>query len=275
MRGLARWLREPLLHFAVLGALLFALQRSNVPSPQAHRIDLSDDVVAGLRQDHLRRTGALPGAAEEAGLVQRYIETEMLYREALALGLDRGDVIVRRRLVQKMEFVLENQNLPADPSDDNLQRFLERHAARYATPVRLTFTHVFISTDRHGARSAALAEELRARLLAGAEASSSGDPFLHGATFVGRSEADIAAMFGESFARQLATVDLNTWTAPLHSSFGWHVVRVSQRSASALPPLAAVQQRVLSDWEEEQRAAARQEGLGKLRASYEVNRVKK
>ena len=104
---LRRWLKEPLLHFAVLGAALVGLHRWVAPPSLGRQIVLSAPLIHGLRQDHLRRNGALPTASEEAALVQRYIDNEVLYREALALGLDRGDIIVRRRLVQKMEFLTE------------------------------------------------------------------------------------------------------------------------------------------------------------------------
>src|SRR6476469_6919771 len=101
-----RWYREPLVQMALAGAVLFALYRWVSPPRPGQRIEVSAEVVRGLRADHARRTGAAPTAAEEQALVRRYVENEALYREALALTLDRGDVIVRRRLVQKMELFL-------------------------------------------------------------------------------------------------------------------------------------------------------------------------
>src|SRR6185295_8872661 len=109
-----------------------ALHRWVSPPPRGRQIVLSESIIHGLRQDHLRRNGALPTASEEAALVQRYIDNEVLYREALALGLDRGDIIVRRRLVQKMEFLTEGIDPIATPTDDELQGYLDAHSERYA-----------------------------------------------------------------------------------------------------------------------------------------------
>ena len=269
MATLGRWLREPLLHFVVLGTALFTLHRWIAPTP-AHRIEMSDTVLDGLRQDHLRRTGALPTAVEEAALLRRYVDDEILYREALAQGLDRGDVIVRRRLVQKMEFVLENSEPLDPPTDAVLQEYVDRNERRYATPGHISFTHVFVSTDRHGSGADALAASLRDQLTAGANPASLGDPFLHGAVFAARTESDLGALFGTEFVRQLMAVPGQTWSAPLRSSYGLHIVRVEDRRPAAPPRLDAVRDRALLDWQTEQRDAARRAGMAHLRQQYDV-----
>src|SRR5215471_5929754 len=129
MHFVRRLLREPLLHFAVLGALLFALQTRYAAS-SGRRIVVDASMLRGLRQDFLRRTGSMPDAAEEAALVEQYLDNEVLVREALALGLDRGDMIVRRRLVQKMEFLAETLDAPAEASDAELEGYLRSHSER-------------------------------------------------------------------------------------------------------------------------------------------------
>jgi len=265
-----RLLREPLLHFVVLGGLFFVAQHWTATSTR--RIDLSPTLIAGLRQDQFRRSGTQPTAAEENALIQRYIDSEVLYREALALGLDRGDIIVRRRLEQKMEFVLENRNAPADPSDSDLQAFLESHQERYASPARLSFTQVFVSNDRHPDTAESVALDLRNKLIAGTGPDTLGDPFLHGSVFKSRSPSEIAALFGEVFARQTAQLPLDVWSQPIQSTYGWHVVRVENRTAPALPPLSSVHERVLQDWDEEQRGKALETGLAELRQRYTVRR---
>ncbi|MBI3782367.1 MAG: peptidyl-prolyl cis-trans isomerase [Deltaproteobacteria bacterium] len=264
------WLREPLLHFVVLGAAIFLAQHWATRAPR--RIELSPAVVTGLRQDFYRRTGAQPTAVEEAALVQRYIDSEVLYREALALGLDRGDVIVRRRLEQKMEFVLENRNAPPDPTDAELQAFLEAHGERYPVPARFSFKHVFLSADRHAGAEEVLAIDLRRKLAAGADDAAIGDPFLHGASFSGRSPTEIASLFGESFARQLDALAVGIWSEPIRSSYGVHLVRIEARSAPGVAVLGSVRDRVVQDWEEDERVKARDRGLAELRQRYAVER---
>jgi hypothetical protein len=271
MPRLKRWLREPLLHFAIGGALLFWLyDRVAEPHAASDRIVVSAELVSALRADHQRRTGKPPSAAEEQALIDRHVEQELLYREALALGLDRGDIIVRRRLVQKMEMILEAAPAPREPSDVDLQTYLDTHAARYAQPQRLSLTHVFASTQRWGADAKAHAAQLRADLLAGADPTQLGDPFVHGGRLNGRAPAELASLFGPDFAGALAPLPLGIWSEPLPSAYGQHVVRIDSRTAGSVPALGEVRGRVREDWLQAQREAAREAGLQRLRARYTV-----
>jgi peptidyl-prolyl cis-trans isomerase C len=266
-----RWLREPLVHFVLLGSLVFAVHQWLAPPRPTNRIVISDAVLRGLRQEHLRRTGALPSAAEEAALIQRFADNEMLYREAVAEGLDRGDLIVRRRLVQKMEFVLEAEDPIPEPSDAELQAYLDAHAERYAIAARVAMTQVFVSTDQHGADAERLAGALRTQLLAGADPATLGDPFLRGRDFTMRSERDLAGIFGAPFAAQVMGLHTDSWSAPLRSSYGLHLVRVTQRSPARQPTLQEVRSAVLQDWEDEHRTAANAQALARLRQRYEIS----
>jgi hypothetical protein len=170
-----RLLREPLLHFAVLGVALFALHRQLAPADESQPITVDANLTAALRADHQRRTGATPTAEEEDALLERHLDSEVLYRAALDLGLERGDVIVRRRLIQKMEFILENAQPRPEPPDTELQAYLEAHAERYALPERLSLTHVFVSNERAGGQAVAETEALRQQLLDGAAPEGLGD----------------------------------------------------------------------------------------------------
>jgi hypothetical protein len=230
-----RLLREPLVHFTLLGATLFALYRWVGPRPR-DRIVLSPAFIEGLRQDARARTGRLPTAAEEQTLVQRFVEEEMLYREALSLGLDRGDVIVRRRLVQKMEQLTRRE--PGEPSDAELQRYLQLHRDRYDVPERVSLHHTFSG------------------------------PFLAGNQFIGKSQAELAGIFGAEAARALMTMPARKWL-PLRSKYGEHQVYIDERT----PARAAVaDERVRNDWLEERRSHPDPEALAQLRARYKVER---
>jgi peptidyl-prolyl cis-trans isomerase C len=269
--------REPLLHFVLLGAALFALHRAVAPRPDprsARRIEVTPSVLAGLLQEHARRTGAPPTRDEERALVRRYVDAEVLYREALALGLDRGDVIVRRRLVQKME-LLDEEEAPAVPAEAELQAILDGAGDRWARPARVALEHVFVARDRH-ADAAAEAARLRARLLAGDDPARLGDPFLRGRAFPPTAERDLAAMFGAPFARAVMALpeppqrDRGAWSEPIASSFGWHLVRVTAREEARPARLDEVRREVEHAWRERRRAEAKRAALDRLRMHYDV-----
>lgn len=262
-----RLLREPLFHFAALGLLLLAVYRLATPPGSVREIVISQAVVQGLREDYHRRNGALPSADEQAGLVQRYIDNEILYREALALGLDRGDVIVRRRLIQKMEFLAEQLGSRADPSEAELNTFLQDHASSYAIPSRFSFEHVFL---RHDDTAKQRALEAKQALDTGVAPGSIGDPFLRGRSFVLLSAPEIAGIFGDEFASALRQAPDNTWSGPIRSAYGEHVVRITARQAESAPKLADVREPILRAWKESQQEQAVKQELQRLRRHYTI-----
>lgn len=242
------------------------------------RIVVTEELRTGLRADHHRRTGRPPSATEEAALVDAWIEDELLYREALALGLDRRDVVVRRRLVQSMGFLLEEDAAPA-PADDALRAYLTAHAERFATAPSVTFEHVFVRAkpgpDAVGTGEgdgAERARALRAELGAGADPARLGDPFAHGARLAGRTPAEIDGVFGPGFAARVATLPVGTWSEPVASSYGLHLVRVVGREPGGVPELATIREAVAADWRHAQREAARRRGVAQLRERYQVVR---
>jgi hypothetical protein len=264
--------REPLVHVLLLGVALFALHRWVAPPGADAEILVTADLVAGMRQDFQRRTGRPPTVEEEVAAIDKFVDDEVAVREALAMGLDRGDVIVRRRLIQKMEFLLENVEPLPDPSDADLSRYLSAHAARYATPARVSFVHVFAATQAHGEESRAVAEGLRTALVSGGDPSRLGDPFLRGREMRLQAETEIANAFGPAFAAAVMGLPDATWSEPIRSSFGWHVVRIDDRRPGAAPSLAAVRARVERDWREDRRQVSNAEARQRLRTRYVVRR---
>ena len=262
--------REPLVHVLVLGAMLVLLHRRFSPPPAGEQIVVSADVLNGLRQDFRRRTGHLPTPAEEQGIVERYVDDEVLVREGLALGLDRGDIIVRRRLIQKMEFLLESSEPLPTPTDAELRATLEAHPDRYATPERVSLTHVFVSRERHGERAAADAATLRQALENGVDPATLGDPFLHDRRLVLRTRDEIAAQLGDELAGTILTLPIDTWSEPLPSPYGMHLVRVTERPPAEVATLASVRDQVLSDWRTEQRRTLDRAARDRLRSRYVV-----
>lgn len=263
-------LREPLVHFLVLGTALFLVQRWVAPPAAAREIVVSAAALQGMRQDFKRRTGREPSATDEAGFVDRYLDDEVLVREALGLGLDRGDIIVRRRLLQKMEFLLETSELVPEPTEAELGAFVQAHAERYATPARVSFTHVLVSTALHPTDAGAVATSLRTALEGGADPATVGDPFIRGREIRLHTQPELGAIFGPPFAAEVMQLPAGAWSAPVRSSFGWHLVRVSEQRPGAAAAVADVRERALVDWRAAQRGEVDRAARQRLRARYTI-----
>ena len=176
------------------------------------------------------------------GLVDDYIRDEVFYREGRAAGLDRDDVIIRRRVRQKMEFLAEDISAP-EPSDEQLAAYLEANPERFRTEDRLTFRQVFLSATRRAQRidsdSKRVASAL-ARADAAVDTAALGDPFLLGEEFQAVSQNDVASVFGDGFAKRISAMEPGRWQGPIPSSFGQHFVYISERIPGGLPPLDTV-----------------------------------
>ncbi len=267
-------LREPLLHFVVLGVLLFVGQRVLRPAPEGETrapIVVTEHLREALAADQYRRLGErVEGEALDA-LVDRYVRDEALYREALRLGLDRGDTIVRRRLVQKMEFVLQGAAEVPEPSDDELRAFIEAHADEFRAPARVAFEHVFLSRDAHGDALSADAAAVMAALAADPESGATlGNPFIAGRTFALSTEAQIAARMGVDFAADVTAAPEGEWAGPFENSYGLSAVRVTAREAARMRPLSEVREVALRGWLEQARGEAADAAIAEIVAEYSV-----
>jgi len=240
------------------------------PPRASQEIVVAPDAVDGMREDFRRRTGRMPSATDEQAMIEAYVGDEILVREGLAMGLDRGDIIVRRRLIQKMEFLLENSEPVPAPTDAELQAYLTAHADRYGSPPRVTFTHVFVSSQRAGTDVATEAAALKTKLDDGADPAALGDPFLRGREFRLHSQAELASIFGAPFADAVMKQPENTWSDPIRSTFGLHVVRVTEKRPGTEPVLTNVRDRVEREWREDRRQALNREARARLRSHYVI-----
>jgi len=267
-------LKEPLVHFLVLGAVLFALnawrQKTRPMETSAPRIEVTAAVIDRLRAGYERQFGQAPDAQELHGLVTAHIREEVFCREALALGLDRDDTIVRRRMAQKMEFLTGDLDGVAEPNEAAVHEFFGKNAVRYARPAQTSFRHVYFSKEKRGTKGDAAAREALAALAKGASDEAMGDAFLHGFAFAESETQEITALFGGEFATQLATLREGEWSGPVESSYGLHVVRVEARGAVQPARLDAVRATVVRDFNEERRNTANREIFEKLRERYQV-----
>lgn len=264
--------RSPLALFLVLGAAVFALDRGLDRGDAGRRvIAVTDEQVAAVRARWEAQWGREPTAPELERLLDEAVREEILYREAQRLALDRDDPIVRRRLAQKMTFLLEDRvELPA-PSPGEIRAHYAAHAERYREPRRTTFRHVFLSSDRRS-EAERDAERLLDVLATAGEGGwrRLGDPFMLLGEYADRTDRVLAELFGEPFAAALGELAVGVWQGPVRSAHGVHVVRVLGRREAQLPDLNAVRERVVADLVEVRAREQPEAAFEAVRARYEV-----
>lgn len=266
-RGVQRLLREPLLHFLVIGVVLFA-GIAGVRSLQRPTVRIDAREIEQLATYWSMQTQRQPTHAELAAIIRERVDEELQAREAVRLGLDRDDMIVRRRLAQKMAFASEDVAAIPEPSESALQAFYDRNKVRYATPARLALRHVFFSADRTGNSPDAAATEALAALKAGHP--TVGDPSLLPQTYADIAITDLARDYGGDFVQAARVARAGTWVGPVASPYGLHLIRVEARLAPLVPPLAAVRSDVRAAWIAERREANNRASLARLRRRYRV-----
>jgi hypothetical protein len=270
-------IREPIIHFIALGGVLFLLAgRARQPSaPGSDKIVVTSSQIENLVVGFTRTWMRPPTQEELQGLIDDSIREEVLYREAVAMGLDRDDTIVRRRLRQKLEFLTEDAVAQsATPTEQELQAYLDRHQDQYREEPKLTFEHIFFNPETRGKSAQTDAQTVLARLNskngAGVNLDTQGDAFLLPFKFVAQSGTETARLFGDSFRKSLFQSPLRQWSGPIESSYGLHLVRVNEQIRGHVLPLAKVHDAVLRDVMNERRRQALDAAYAKLRSRYSV-----
>ena len=270
-----KYLREPLLHFVLLGAAMFVIyglvSQERVGKPG--HIIITQGKIDNLAATFARVWHRPPADQELEGLIRDYVREEVLYREALALGLDRDDTVIRRRLRQKMEFVSEDFAAQAEPSDDDLRAYLQAHPEAFAAEPRVTFRQVYLDPLRRGAHLARDTDRLLAELRHisnTADPAELGDAFLLPHRFERVSTAEVRTIFGETFAAGLSTLTPGQWQGPIPSGYGVHLVHVSERTAGRIPELAEVREAVRREWANARRLEANKRFYEGLLERYTV-----
>jgi hypothetical protein len=263
---------EPMLHFLLIGIALFGAYRWMAPGDSGgRRIVITQGVVDDLVTQHLAARGREPSAVELNHLIESYVREEILYREGVRLGLDRDDIVVKRRVRQKIEMVAEEDASTQAPTDADLSAYLIANQARFVQPAILTFEQVFLGQSTSGPEVVRAVAVTRAALRNGTGAEELGMRTLlpHRIT---QTPADLVARdFGASFAAALEKVPIGEWAGPIESSFGAHYVRVSARTPAAAPELAAVRDHVVREWENDRRQRARHDAYARMRGEYAVS----
>ena len=266
-------LRDPLVHFLVLGAIAFAAWGWWGPS-DARTVHWSASKDATLIANFEASFSRAPTTVELEALRQKAIDTEILVREAEQLGFPSTDVIVRRRLVQKMRFVLEDAGEHA-ATDAELREWMASHPDDYRRPAELDLEHIYVArrNDGGGDDGEARMASVRGALAEGHEPATLGDAFPHGRIVRGQSDAELARRFGPKFAASVVSLPTEGEWTELESSFGRHLVRVLARSEGGVPPLERVRARVEADWQGRQRELAFEAAMEQLRARYRVEGI--
>ena len=264
-----RLLREPLLHFLLLGALLFVaygwLNRAGLAA--LDEIVVSQSQVEGLVMQFEKVWQRPPTADERQALIDSWVRDEVFYREALAMGLEQDDPVVRRRLSQKLQFILDTGSESGAPTDAELQAWLDAHAERYRTEATYALRQAYFDPARHAEKLDSVIAAAKHALAAAQDAAS--DPTMLPATLAGRA-SDVERAFGAEFEQALRELPVGGWQGPVRSTFGLHLVELSARTDSRAASLADVRPEVARDLMQARAEAAQEALYENLRARYEI-----
>jgi hypothetical protein len=267
----SRILREPLLHFLVLGAGLFLLYGyvGDAVPERADKILVDEAEIARL-SEQFQRTWMRPPTRQE--LAEDFVKEEILNREALALGLDKDDLVIRRRMRQKMEFLNAALAEQREPTDAELQAYLDANPGKFRRPARYSFRQNYLGPDVAGTerRAADLLARLQADPALGADPQALGDPTLLPPGLDSASEQEIAATFGTEFADSVSGLAKDTWRGPYPSSYGLHLIRLTGKEEGGLPELGQIRSAVAREWSNERRQEADDHFYQALRARFSV-----
>lgn len=272
---MSKLLREPLLHFLLLGAALFLLHGwiGSSPGGDGERIVITQGRVTQLATGFARMHQRAPDVIELDGLVNDAIREEIYYREAKALGLDEDDTIVRRRLRQKLEFVSEDIVPVPEPDDAQLQAYLQAHPEKFRAEARYTLTQVYLDPLQHGPRLAGDTQALLAQLHrvdAVADASRFGDALMREHRFRDVPASELARLFGARFEVALRALPTDQWAGPVPSGYGVHLVYLDERVSDRAAPFDLVRDEVRRAWIHDERQKANERFYADLRQRYEV-----
>ena len=270
-------LRDPLLHFVLLGGLIYAVNFAMNPINESiadNQIRVTAGDIDRFKQIYQKQWHRQPTQAELQVLIRAHLKEEVLYREALLMKLDQDDAIVRRRLAQKVEFLITDVTVPKEVDDKVLMAFYEENIARYKRAAVISFHHIYFNPDLRGDRimteaSAAL-QILEATQADENVADDLGDRFMLQAKYQKQSTDDIARNFGKVFTEKLITLPVSVWTGPIKSGYGAHLVYINERESVSVYPFAEVRERVKNDYLFELRKTRNEQVLEKLNSQYNI-----
>ena len=272
-----RLLREPLLHFAAIGAVIYILYgvfAEALPEADDKTIVVSAAEIEWMQTSWQQRWNRPPTEVEMDGLVQQYIKETVLYREALTMGLNRHDQVIRRRLAQKLEFLAKDLVALTPPTEEELQEYFAAHQERYEAPTRYTFTQVYIDRDKRGNATLDDAETIKARLIAEGDAiedpASLGDRFMLQNYYPAKEPLEIQKSFGSGFTESLLELSPGEWHGPVLSGYGVHLVFISHIIEPPVTVFEDVREFVTQDWKTDKGEELNEKFYANLRDQYKI-----
>lgn len=270
-------LREPLLHFMFIGAviyLLYAVFAEPVAEEGNKTIVVSAGEIEWMNASWRKRWNRLPTAEELDGLIKQYIKETVLYREALVMGLSKHDQVIRRRLGQRLEFLAKDLVALTPPTEEELQSYFMEHQEYYSESTRYTFSQVFVDPDKRGDATLDDAEKIKAALIAKGknieDVSGLGDGLMLQNYYPGKDQDEIQKQFGSGFAESLVELSPGQWYGPVLSGYGVHLVYVHSIVEPPAVVFEDVSQRVTLDWETEKGIELNDQFYKSLREQYTV-----
>ena len=268
-------LKDPLLHFLLIGAALFLVFGffKGPTGNEENKIVITQGDIDALQANFVRTWQRPPTDGELSGLIDNRVEDEIAFREAVAMGLDQDDAVIRRRLRMKMELLMEDIAGLSPPSDEEMQAYLEEHMDSFHQEPQVSFKQVYLNSDKRGAGVDEAARKMLAELTAagpGADPVSFSDPNMLPKEFRLYYASDIEKLFGKSFIKDLLQVEPGKWNGPVWSSYGLHLVFVRNRIEGRDPELAEVRVEVEREWTAKRRREFKEQTYKKLRERYTV-----
>jgi len=276
--AIKRWLREPLLHFLLIGIAVFAvsayMHRGRGGFDSSRQIALTLDELRQMDMYFESQWHRQATPAEFQAMVEDKVREEVLYREALAMGLDKDDTIVKRRMAQKMQFLAEDVAAAHEPSTAELKAWFEKNSNKFALPSRYSFRHLYFSPDKRGKKAQEDATRTLAKIGSQPEDSqlavSLADPFMFQDYYGDRAPEALAKEFGPQFVVALEKLKPGSWQGPIESGYGWHLVFVDTVILGRIPAFEEMEPDVKTAWLGEQKATAWQKAYAEMRAKYAV-----
>ncbi len=267
--------REPLIHFLLIGAALFLFYyfQNDGSSNINNRIVISEANIDRLITLWTKKSLRPPTQKELNGLIEQQIREEVMYREALAMGLDQNDGIVHRRLAQKVEFIFADIAAQSEPSETDLINYLETNSDKFEVPSHISFEQVYFNTDKRGEQIENDIQQLLNRLTqvnSKVDINSAGDSFMLGPHHQQLTEDGVARIFGKDFATKIFSLSVGNWQGPIASGYGLHLIKINTKTASQKPKLATVRDKVRSEWLAQHNRTMNEKFYNSLRQRYEI-----
>jgi len=272
----AKFIKEPLIHFLILGALLFALNNvvgDSSSTDADNSIVISDTEVEWMQSIWNKKWQRMPTEDELQGLIEAYIREEVLYREGLAMGLDEDDTIIRRRLATKMEFLAKDIGQIVEPTELELQDYFKWNLDRYMDPAKVSFSHIYFNLDNRENPSGdaqAVLEKLRKNETVSAEDWQLGDPFMLHYEYAYKTQTEVMQLFGSGFAEAIFEITPGGWQGPVESGYGLHLVYIKDVVAAREPTLEEVLDKVKNDLVSQRRTDSFESFYKSLRDKYNI-----